>query len=211
MDKLLESFVCLIKKLDILEANKANCNILSRKLRAIACSDNLKKKGVYGEMINQVIEPLYKKNREDIMCKDFSFLTDSNFVYDEVNVGQLYLNVIDSDDSDGLDKITNELLYLFFLIATDEDKDEMDKKYKKSKPVSQMPDMAQLAQGVKPIGTGLQGILQKHASKLKGAEKDSSKIGKVLSDIFKSDSEAMVGMVQGVLGNMGMDGLSSNK
>jgi len=199
-DQVLESFGRLLAKLASIPDNQEQCRILSRKYKPLIISDNNAKKNTAVQYIESILTPLYTQYRDDIIQKDFSFLNKDIFILDDVDVGILYMNVIDQEDSDALKLIVNELLYLFYQVSTPEDQKSIDTRYrKKTQP---MPPQ----QGSQTTMTkGLEDILKKNKHILKKAESDPSAIPEVLSELFKNNSDQMAGLLGGMLGGMGID------
>lgn len=147
-EKLLESFICLIRKLDFVNENTEACKKLGRVYRPLFESDNVGKKSDVAEKIRIGLKTLYEKHREDIICKDFSFIQPASsstnqdgssvyavnsdtFIVDNFDIGILYLNAIDADIPEALRSVNTELLYLFYQIATEEDQKVIASKYMK--------------------------------------------------------------------------------
>lgn len=218
-EQLVESFNCLITKLSFANGNVQTCKELKRKYRSVIASDNLKKKEELATIIRSSITPLYNSNRDDIMSKDFSFLvaaeknedgklipSNNTLIIDNHDIGAMYLAALDDDDDENLRLVVNELLFLFYQIAPEQDQKLIDSKYKKAKPVSTTPNPLTAAQNVQPnLAKQMEKMLQKNKDKLKKAEKDPSVIPDVLADFFKNNSKDMAGMLQGMLGTMGID------
>lgn len=212
---LVEIFSCLLAKLDKEKTNVPLAKELKRKYRSLNASDNKKKKEEASAVISTCITAIWEKHRDDIMSKDFSFVKraevdeannpvvgDNTLVIDGVDIGVLYLNALDSEEEDILKIVHNELLYLFYQIAPEEDQKEIDARYKKApaKAPKANPGVAQPT-----IAKQMEKLLQKNSHKLKKAEKDPNAIPEVLADFFSNNSNEMAGMLTGMLGTMGID------
>lgn len=225
-EQLVETFGCLLSKLDFVSENAAKYKELKRKYRSIIASDNHKKKSDAAEIIRASIDKVYNLHREDIMSKDFGFLTEAKtddndkpivgentLIIDGYDIGTLYLSALDAGDDDHLKLVNNELLYLFYQIAPESDQKQIDSKYKKA-PVKApsntssgtFPNPLSAAQNVQPnLAKQMEKMLQKNSTKLKKAERDPSVIPEVLADFFQHNSKDMAGMLTGMLGSMGID------
>lgn len=225
-EQLVETFGCLLSKLDFVNENASSNKELKRKYRSIIASDNHNKKSSAADIIRSSIEKLYDLHREEIMSKDFGFLVeakidnngkpifdDNTLIIDGHDIGALYLNALDAGDEDNLKLVNNELLYLFYQIAPESDQKQIDSKYKKA-PVKApsnassgtFPNPLSAAQGVQPnLAKQMEKMLQKNSTKLKKAERDPSVIPEVLADFFQHNSKDMAGMLTGMLGSMGID------
>ena len=224
-EQLLESFGRLVTKLDFSSGNAAHCKELKRKYRPIIASDNVNKKDTAASAIRSVIDSLYKIHRDDIITKDFGFLSnaktdengnplfdDNSFIVDNIDIGGMYINALDADDEDNLRIVNNELLFLFYQVASDDDKREIDIRYKKAppknKPNTSSPSGNPLSavQGAQPkLAQQMEKMLNKNKNKLKRAEKDPNVIPEVLADFFQNNSKDMAGMLTNMLGSMGID------
>jgi hypothetical protein len=218
-EQLLESFGRLVTKLDFGQGNTSYCKELKRKYRPIIASDNTSRKESSANAIRVIIERLYKIYKSDIILKDFGFidetkkdtdgqyiLDDNSFVIDNVDIGKMYMNALDTDDEEGLRFVNNELLFLFYQVAPNEDQREIDKKHKKSPPKTQAPPNPLAAVQAQPdLAKRMESMLMKNKNKLKRAEKDPNAIPEVLADFFQNNSKDMAGMLTGMLGSMGID------
>ena len=208
-EQILKSFNCLISKLDFAQSNTTLNREFRRKCRSLIISDNQSKKNDLISLIRSSVESIYKEHREDIMSKDFSFLTENVLVIETVDIGVLYINALDEDDEEALKLVNNELLFLFYQVAPSDDKKEIDKIYKKAAP--KVEPTKSVPQGVQPnLAKQMERMLQKNKHKLKKAETDPNVIPEVLADFFKNNSNDMAGMLTGMLGTMGIDPAQMN-
>jgi hypothetical protein len=203
-DQVLESFGRLLAKLAAIPCNKEQCRVISRIYRPLIISENATKKSTASSKIESIIKPLYTTYREDILLKDFSFLSDNKLIIDDTDISSLYINAIDSDDDDSLKYINNELLYLFYQVATSDDQKTIDTKYRK-KPTPQSSEIPNMKNMQPNMASKLENLLNKNKTKLKRAETDPSAIPEVLSDLFKNNSDEMAGMLNGLLGTIGIN------
>lgn len=219
-EQLVESFYRLVTKLDFTNKNAEYCKELKRKYRSVIASNNSKKKESIALLIRESITPLYSINREDILSKDFGFLTeakkdnegrpisgDGALVIDGFDIGTMYINALDDDDDENLRFVVNELLFLFYQIAPEEDQKLIDTKYKKQpKPSPPMANPIAASQNAQPgLAKKMEDMLRKNKNKLKKAEQDPNAIPEVLADFFQNNSKDMAGMLTGMLGSMGID------
>jgi len=220
-ENILESFIRLITKLDYVAANLEPCKELKRKYKPIRASDNKSKKDSVMNPIIEEVKRLYAIHREEVMSKDFSFIesakkdesgkyiiTENTLILDNVDFGSLYLNTADSDDDENLKYVNNEILFLFYQVAPEDDQKVIDTKYRKKHVDPEPTTPNQMAEKLKKqpnLAKKMEEILNKNKDKLKHAEKNPSAIPEVLADFFKNNSGDMAGMLTGMLGNMGFD------
>lgn len=203
-EDLVESFVRLISKLDIVSANTEACKSLKRKYRSVVASNNTKKKEDLALIITSTLTPLYHEHRDDVLSRDFGFFSGKSISIDSNDISSLYENALDSDDDAAILLLTNELLYLFYQIAPKNDQEIIDERYKKQQKAPVQPTMP--SQAAQPqLAKQMEKMLQKNKGKLKRAENDPSAIPDVLADLFKNNSGEMAGMLTGMLGVMGVD------
>lgn len=213
MDKLLQSFVCLIKKLEFVPENVPTCRTVGRKYKPILIGTNVEKKNDIGELVKKVLAPLWEEHMGDICNKEFGFINDTNMIILDTNIGELYVNALDHDDSSSLILVNNELLFMFYHIMDKDKQEEIAKRFaKKPKdvPVPTAKGVQAAISGQKTLSDDLHGILNKYQHDLKKAEGNSALIGPTLTKIFKNDSDAMVGMLQNVMGSLGVDEMVKN-
>lgn len=205
-ENLIESFCCLLGKLDIVDDNKAVCRDLKRVYRTLIASNNSGKKSDVSNRLHDLIRPVYDEHKELIMLKDFSFLSDKPgiLVIDDHDIGTLYCNALDSTGDDNITLLMNEMLFLFYQVAPMKDRKIMDDKYKKASTKKPTPT-------VQPnLAKQMEKILEKNKHKLKKAENDPNAIPDVLADLFQNNSKDMAGILTGMLGSMGIDPAQMN-
>lgn len=209
MSKILESFVNLIAKLDFVPSNVSECNRLKPLYKPALASNNEQKKTDIGNQIRQSLDPIYALQRSNIIDKDFSFIIESGLVIKGHDIGSLYKQIFTVNDDMGLTAVTNELLYLFYLVAPEEDQKIIDAKYCKAKQQSMTPEM--LAKSTPPnMMKDLETILERNAPALKAAENDPSKIPSVITSLFSNNAREMGGLVGQALNGFGIGNTSSS-
>jgi hypothetical protein len=203
-DNLIESFCCLVGKLDIVDDNKIPCRDLKRTYRTLLASNNIGKKADVSNQLHDIIRPVYNANRDLILLKDFSFLSEAEgiMVIEQQDIGTLYTKALDCEDDSNITLLMNEMLYLFYQVAPSKDKKILDDKYrrpsnKKTSTSSSTPQPN--------LAKQMEKILEKNKHKLKKAENDPNAIPDVLADLFKNNSDDMAGILTGMLGSMGID------
>lgn len=223
MENLIESLICLLQKLNITDKNASKCKELVRKYRPLLVTTNEQKQQEACKHIKDSFLKIYNEHKSDIIDKDFTFLQENTFIFDNVDMGTLYLNVVDMDDTDKLEAVSNELLFIFYQISPDEDRKMIDEKHRKkkekekakgelesenvterSKKKNKTKDTPQ-PNNTPNIAKKMETILSKHKHKLKKAEKDPNAIPEVLADFFKENSGDMAGMLTDMLKGMGLD------
>lgn len=209
-ENLIESFCCLLGKLDIVDDNKTACRDLKRVYRTLIASNNSGKKSDVSNRLHDLIRPVYDEHKELIMLKDFSFLSDKPgiLVIDDHDIGTLYCNALDSTDDDNITLLMNEMLFLFYQVAPMKDRKIMDDKYKKASAKKPTPTTTTAVQP--NLAKQMEKILEKNKHKLKKAENDPNAIPDVLADLFQNNSKDMAGILTGMLGSMGIDPAQMN-
>ena len=204
----LESLVNLISKLDFVQGNVEICSKLKAIYRSTLLGSNFNKKDSVGLRIKESLEPVYNKHREDILQKDFTFVAEHGLTIDSHSeYQQLYINTFSSDDETSILLAQNELLYLFYLVAPDNDRDTINEKYsRKKEPDAPTTAKAAATAAAKSIPSNmvknLATILKEHQHELKAAEKDPSKVPDVINGIFTKNSKDMSVLVGHALSNM---------
>jgi hypothetical protein len=99
------------------------CKPLKRSLHSLMESSNTKKKDSIESDLRTLVLGIYERHRDDIIEKDFSFMRNKMFVYEDLDISEMYLNVLDTSDALAITKSANMMLELFYHVATDADKD----------------------------------------------------------------------------------------
>lgn len=208
MSKILESFVNIISKLDFVPSNVPECNRLKALYKPTLASSNERKKDDIGNQIRQSLEPIYAVQRENILDKDFSFIVESGLIIKGHDIGSMYKEIFTVNDDLGIAAITNELLYIFYLIASEDDQKTVDAKYAKKKQQTVTPES--IASRVPPnMTTNIETLLQRNGSLLKAAETDPTKIPDVVTSLFTNNPREIGALVGQALGGIGLAGPSS--
>lgn len=205
METLIESLVCLIQKLNVTESNSTKCRELSRKYRPVLVSTDEQKHNDIRTHIKSTLVPVLDAHRNEIINKDFGFLKEGVLIFDDVDIGTLYINVLDSDDTDKLDSVSNELLYLFYQIASDDDRKLIDEKHRKKNTTPPKTKKKAAEPSTPNVAKHMENILSKNKHKLKRAEKDPTAIPEVIDDFLKNNSKDMTGMLLDMMKGMGLD------
>lgn len=204
VDELFQSIVCLAERLSVASSNHQPCKKLQRKYKQLLVKPKKSDK-IYTAIIARLQEVI-KDHKEDIMNKDFSFLESGILRIDEEDIGTMYLAVVDECDVDKLELVVTELLYLFCQGLSDEDKNIVYEKYKtKQSDTSSGNATSTKSTPEVPLRTGVDSILKKHQHILNKAEKNPKLMNEAISSILKGSSNELAGMLNGVLGNFGLD------
>ncbi len=211
MEKVLESFLTLVARLQVIEKNGDICIALRAKYRPVFASTNSNNKEKAGSEIAQILRPIYKTYRDNVIEKDFSFLLEDEakdgFIVHGKSIGLAYGNIIAGGSDEDVKKVTNGLLHLFFLVAPEGDQKEIEDRHAKKEEVSKKhPNFAALGPG-RPntsIAHKMEKLLDKHKDSLKRAENDPAAISGVLGDFFHENSRDMAGILTNILGNTGV-------
>lgn len=212
MEKVLESFLTLVARLQVVSGNSDACMALRVKYRPIAMSTSTKDKAKAGSEIASILKPIYDANREKVMDKDFSFLLQGEgmegiFMVQGKDLGQAYASVVANGSDEELKKVTAGLLHLFFLVSPEEDQKVMEERHAKKDEVSKKnPNFASLGPGRPNVGMAhkMEKLLEKNKDKLKRAENDPTAISGVLGDFFHENSRDMANMLTNILGDTGV-------
>lgn len=210
---LLESFVCLVRKLSFVEENKGIYKKINRKFGTLIASTNTIKIEDFGEKLVKVLAPIYHEHKNDIVEKDFSFLEEGMLVFDSADIGKLYLAAVDADSETNLPRINNELLELFYNQASEEDQKLIDSKHrpkrtekKDNDPKPPKMKMPKNMPGMPPgnMVQDIESLLHENKDILSEAEGNPGKVPAAITHLFSRNPKKMASLIEGVLGNMGI-------
>lgn len=210
MEKVLESFLTLVARLQVVNKNAETCIALRVRYRPINASTNSNTKIKAGTEIAEIFRPIYETNRDKIVEKDFSFLLDEDgiLMIQGKDIGKAYANVMAEGSDEEVKKITGGLLNIFYLVAPDPDQKIIEERHaKKEEPAKGRPNFAALGSG-RPnvsIARKMEKMLDKHKDSLKRAENDPAAISGLLGEFFHENSRDVGNLVTGLIGDIGID------
>lgn len=191
---ILESFVCLTSKLKLVDGNSKKGNALVRKYRSLTMSSDTNEINIVANKIKNIFMPIYNTHKSSIINKNYSFLQPGMIVHEDIDIGDMYNVLLDDGNCTLIEKVTNELLFLFYNIAPPEDRKEIDAKHKKQQaPVQQTVEnpMGQIGTVLPQLMNVVQGMLHKHQDSFKDQEMNPSNTVNVMKKLIDEDGGAI--------------------
>lgn len=145
---IIEPLICLLERMSSIDENKEVVKPLKRSLHSLMESTNETRKEELNGVLAGVLKNLYTEYRAQIVEKDFSFMQDNLFIFENTDISHMYLLVLDQNDGSIRSKVSNMMLELFFHVATDADKEIIKTKHmpkkepKEKKPKAAAPQSA---------------------------------------------------------------------
>ena len=175
-----------------------------KQYKPIYQSKNDAKKKALSAQIETSLRISYPSQRECILDRDFSFVTTGTIVIEGYDVSNLYSNMMCHDNDSEIKAVTNELLFMFSHICTDEDKKFIFDKYAK-KPSKQTPKVG--VNDIKKVTNKLpefvDTFLKKNKKILKDAEKNPNKLTEIMTTMFSNNAGEFASMLNGIVGDIG--------
>lgn len=204
MSAILESFINLIQKLSVCKDNTSICREMIKKYKPIYQSKNDAKKKSLSEQIETSLKASYPSQRESILDRDFSFVTVGTIVIDGYDISTLYSNMMCHDNDSEIKAVTNELLFMFSNICTDEDRKSIFERFAK-KPAKQAQKVG--VDDIKKVTNKLpefvDTFMKKNKNLLKDAEKNPKKLTEIMTTMFSNNAGEFASMLNGIVGDIG--------
>jgi hypothetical protein len=191
-----------MSRLRDVDANIPFYTIVAEEYKPLLLSSNNERKDDINNRISLSVSITYKDYRSDIMNRDFSFLKEGMLVIEDMDIGQLYRNVVKADNDSILKKVTSELLFLFHCVMDDKDRAEVEIKFKKPKKQKKPKS---------DIALDMNSLLSKNSKDLKKLESGQADMGEVMEKVLQNNGKDFAKIATSLLGGMGLDMGAMNK
>lgn len=213
MQQLLEFFSDLINKLGNVNENTADIMPVARLYKALFSSEDVSEKEIVYINLKKSLESLYAIHSARILNRNFSFLLKEKISLLELPLSDMYARAVDSDKKDVFLMVNNVLLFLFYQIAPQADREIIDAKYRKkpapvveAKPTPKKSKKKGSNTGTSQasLAEGLEKIFADNQDALKRAENNSEAVPEVLAGIFQNNAPQMASMLSNVMKGIGL-------